>query len=293
MHYEERAAKTILTQTGGFLNGYTHSLNPYEGCAFGGETVRGPGCPFCYVRELPIAKFAGRPWGSWVRAKINASDLIPSDIARFARKRPDKKLRIFMSSSTDPYQGAEARLRLSRRILESLSSHLAMIDLLVVQTRSPLVERDLDLFRLFGDKIWLSLTIETDDENVRKQFTPTSPSLERLKLLSVSTRPACRRKPRSARSCRAIPYVLRNCFEIAAIERSWTHFKRVTEAADAAPRGWECSTGCANRVIVNGLLRIALSRCSPRCDPKWARIASSSVKTASILIRKIICHRER
>src|SRR5215813_728276 len=140
MRYEERFAKTILTPTGGFLNGYTHSLNPYEGCAFGGDTPRGPGCPFCYVRELPVAKFAGMPWGSWVRAKINAPDLISSDIAKFARKHPDKRLRIFMSSSTDPYQGAEIRLRLTRRILETLSSHLAMIELLVVQTRSPLVE---------------------------------------------------------------------------------------------------------------------------------------------------------
>src|SRR4029078_1184193 len=94
--YEERLAKSILTPTGGFLNSYTHSLNPYEGCAFGGETARGPGCPYCYVRELPVAKFAGRPWGSWVRAKTNAAELIDIDIARFTRKHPNRRLRIFM-----------------------------------------------------------------------------------------------------------------------------------------------------------------------------------------------------
>jgi DNA repair photolyase len=175
IQYEERLAKTILTPTGGYLNSYTHSLNPYEGCAFG----TGKGCPFCYVRELPLARFAGRPWGSWVRAKINAPELIEADIARFSRKQPNGKLRIFMSSSTDPYQGMESRLRLSRRILDSLAKHSSVLDLLIVQTRSPLVERDLDIFQLFGEKIWLSLSLETDSEVVRKQFTPTSASVER------------------------------------------------------------------------------------------------------------------
>jgi DNA repair photolyase len=179
LDFQERSAKTILTPTSGFLSGYTHSLNPYEGCAFGADTARGQGCPFCYVRELPLAKFAGRPWGSWVRAKVNAPQLLHADIERFARKHPDKGLRIFMSSSTDPYQGVERRLELSCRILEELVSHLPLLDLLVVQTRSPMVERDLDLFRLFGKKIWLSFTLETDSEEVRRQFTPTSASVER------------------------------------------------------------------------------------------------------------------
>jgi DNA repair photolyase len=188
---QEKSAKSILTPTGGFLNSYTHSLNPYEGCAFGGDSGRGPGCPFCYVRELPVAKFAGQPWGSWLRPKINAEPLLHADIARFTRKHPDKKLRIFMSSSTDPYQGAEARWQLSRKLLIAMSEYLPQIDLLVVQTRSPLVERDLELFKRFGAKIWLSLTLETDCEIARQQLTPTSASVERrLKTLEKFYRAA-------------------------------------------------------------------------------------------------------
>lgn len=179
LHYEERQAKTILTPTGGFLNHYTHSLNPYEGCAFGADLGSGRGCPFCYVREMPIAQFAGRPWGSWLRAKVNAPELVDKDIARFVRKHPERRLRIFMSSSTDPYQGVELRLRLTRRILEALWRHLPTIELLVLQTRSPLVERDIDIIKSFGDRLWLSLTLETDSEEVRKQLTPTSASVAR------------------------------------------------------------------------------------------------------------------
>jgi hypothetical protein len=51
--------------------------------------------------------------------------------------------------------------------------------LLVVQTRSPLVERDLDVLERLGSRVAVSLTIETDDDDVRRKITPTSPSIER------------------------------------------------------------------------------------------------------------------
>ena len=62
---EEVVSKSVLTPANGFLSGYTHSLNPYMGCAWGEN-----GCGvYCYVAESPIARFAGKPWGQWVKAK--------------------------------------------------------------------------------------------------------------------------------------------------------------------------------------------------------------------------------
>ena len=45
----------LTPQRTGFLGAFTHSLNPYMGCAFG----KGGGCPFCYVRALPVAAAGG------------------------------------------------------------------------------------------------------------------------------------------------------------------------------------------------------------------------------------------
>ena len=109
MDYQEIEAKTILNPTGGFLSTFTHSLNAYQGCAFG----RG-GCPYCYVRAMPIQRFAGKPWGEWLKAKVNAPELLAKELAKLR----GTSLRIFMSTATDPYQGAESRLKLTRRILE-------------------------------------------------------------------------------------------------------------------------------------------------------------------------------
>ena len=51
-----------------------------------------------------------------------------------------------MSSAADPYQPAEAKLRITRSILEVFAEH--PIGLLVVQTRSPHVEEDFDILEL-------------------------------------------------------------------------------------------------------------------------------------------------
>ena len=65
--YILKDATRALTPTGGFLKGFGFTLNPYVGCAFGDNG----GCPFCYVRALPVARAENGPWGGWVIAKRN------------------------------------------------------------------------------------------------------------------------------------------------------------------------------------------------------------------------------
>ena len=50
---------------------------------------------------------------------------------------------------------------------------------LVVQTRSPMVVRDCDLFRLIednGGRVQVNMTVTTDDEDIRRTFEPYCPS---------------------------------------------------------------------------------------------------------------------
>jgi DNA repair photolyase len=163
-------AGRILTPASGYLRGYTHTLNPYVGCGFG----RAGGCGvYCYVAESPVGLFAGAPWGTWVRAKTNAADGLRRELARM----PDiSDVRVFMGSATDPYQPAESSLEITRGILEVFRER--HIGTLVVQTRSPLVERDFDLLAAMP-YAWLSMTVETNDEAVRRALTPTCPSIAR------------------------------------------------------------------------------------------------------------------
>ena len=68
-------------------------------------------------------------------------------------------------------------MRLSRAALALMVEHRPRR--LLLQTRSPMVERDLDLLLGLGPNVIVSMTLETDDEQVRRRLTPTSPSVAR------------------------------------------------------------------------------------------------------------------
>jgi DNA repair photolyase len=161
-----REARAILTRTGGYLSGFTHSLQPYAGCEFS--------CEYCYVREMTVqrANPYRLPWSGWIAPKTNAPSLLRREAARGALSGA----RIFCSSATDPYVPLERRLRLTRGCLEVLVARAPAA--LVVQTRSPFVLRDIDLLRrLPGSAV--SITVTPDDERVRRRFEPDSPSTGR------------------------------------------------------------------------------------------------------------------
>ena len=215
--YTLRSVTRALTPTGGFLKGFAFSLNPYVGCAFGDSG----GCPFCYVRMLPVARAGDGPWGAWVIAKSNLAECLERElIALEARGRADRAA-VFMSSATDPYQGFERRLGLTRAALEIFARH--PVRRLLLQTRSPLIERDIDLIERLGERVIVSLSLETDDDDVRRALTPTSPSIAR--------------RVRTARMLRE-----RGIFvQLAIAPMMPNHAERFAELADR----------CADRVIVD------------------------------------------
>jgi DNA repair photolyase len=80
-----------------------------------------------------------------------------------------------MSSATDPYQPLEQRVELTRRILEII---VPKQPFLVVQTRSPLVTRDIDLLQQLH-QVRVNMSITTDSDEVRKKFEPSCASIDR------------------------------------------------------------------------------------------------------------------
>jgi DNA repair photolyase len=161
-----REARSILTRTGGYHGGLTHTLQPYSGCQFS--------CRYCYVREMAVqrANPYGLAWSRWIAPKTNAPELL----ARAAARSTLARARIFCSSATDPYVPLEARLSLTRGCLEVMAAHPPLA--LVLQTRSPLVLRDVALLQRIPHA-GVSFTVTTADEAVRRRFEPDSPRVAR------------------------------------------------------------------------------------------------------------------
>ncbi len=177
MQIQRKQPKRLLNPATGFLKGYSHTLNPYTGCSFG--------CTYCYVRQMPVGLFRREPWGTWVDVKEGTADLLRKELGKAKTKGP---VTIFMSSSTDPYQPLEAKEKATRSLLEVMTE--LQPDFLFVQTRSPLVVRDIDLLQRLGNRVRVSMTVETDREDIRKAFATYAPPiqgrLEALKRISAA-----------------------------------------------------------------------------------------------------------
>jgi DNA repair photolyase len=161
---KEIGSRSIFTPASGFMSEYRYTLNPYGGCAFG--------CDYCYARFFAGTSGGRRTWGDWVVVKRNAVDLV-AEACRSGLLKPGDA--VYMSSVTDPYQPIEKKLILTRDILGAILAS-GVQPRLTIQTRSPLVVRDIDLFVQF-QRLRVNVTVTTDSESVRLRYEPRCPSI--------------------------------------------------------------------------------------------------------------------
>lgn len=152
----EKRAKTILSKSK--VSDYT--INPYVGCAHG--------CKYCYARFIKRYTSHKESWGEFVDVKINAPDLLEKEVLR------KKKGKVWISGVCDPYQPLEKKYKITRKCLEILQRHDWPV---MIQTKSPLVLRDIDLLKKFNE-VEVGFTIGTGDEKIREIFEPRAPPIE-------------------------------------------------------------------------------------------------------------------
>src|SRR5262245_63168963 len=160
---EQINARSIFSAATGFIRrgGFDWTCNPYLGCSFR--------CLYCYEMFLPQNRRPKEDWGKWLQAKVNAVEVARKQAPKVAGQA------VYLSSVTDPYVPAERSLCLTRGILEALAPHQPR---LLVQTRGPLVVRDIDVMKQFRS-VRVNMSIPTDSEAVRQAFEPKAPPLER------------------------------------------------------------------------------------------------------------------
>jgi len=146
---KEVTCKSALSRSN--LPGLDYTLNPYRGCQHG--------CIYCYA---PSILREGREWGSFLDVRVNMPRVLAKEL-----KRKERGV-VGISTVTDPYQPLEKRYELTRRCLEQLLRHDFPVS---IQTKSALVERDLDLITRFSESE-VGVTITTLDENTRAAYEP-------------------------------------------------------------------------------------------------------------------------
>lgn len=176
MEFKEIQAKTILTKCA--IPGIDYVINPYIGCRFA--------CKYCY------ASFMGRfvnkdinEWGEYVYAKVNAPQLLKKEVVKLKNKGAGKE--IFFSSVTDPYQGVEAKYKLTRQCLQILADY-GFKGVASILTKSDLVTRDIDIFKQLRN-VTVGLTVTSTDDSISRYFEKFAPAVsKRLQALKILNR---------------------------------------------------------------------------------------------------------
>jgi len=140
------------------------TINPYRGCAHA--------CVYCFARPTHtyLGLDARRDFEREIVVKVNLPEVL-----RVELKRPSwRGEHVALGTNTDPYQWCEGRYRITRGIWEQL---LAARNPCSVLTKSPLLLRDLDLFRELARRTEFAanLSIPTLDERAWRASEPATP----------------------------------------------------------------------------------------------------------------------
>src|SRR3989339_1707665 len=171
----EIQAKSVFTKSG--LPGSDWVINPYNGCLFG--------CMYCYAAQIARWKHPDEQWGSYLDVKVNAPQVLKQELSKLSRKLKTKNFgSVFFSSVTDPYVGLEAKYKLTRKCLQVLAD-FGYEGSVSVQTKSPLITRDIDVLKRLKN-VSVGCTVTTLDDAVSRFFEGNAPPVtDRIKSLKM------------------------------------------------------------------------------------------------------------
>lgn len=154
--YKRVKVEHALSKSG--LPDLDYAYNPYAGCSHG--------CVYCYARAFTRYSDAALNWGRVVYVKENIIEVLEREVRRLKRGV------VGVSTITDPYQPVEAVEKLTRRGVEILLESGFKVS---IQTKSPLVLRDLDILAAHRSLVDVGFTITTLDPSVSSLIEPGAP----------------------------------------------------------------------------------------------------------------------
>jgi len=170
IQYEPITPKKVLNAVRAPSMPFDWSINPYRGCQHG--------CSFCYARSTHVymGESADDAFQRHIFWKENAPETLRQQLKRMSRL-PES---VAIGTATDPYQQAEGQRLLTRKCLTVLADFGVPV---TITTRSPLIERDLDiLVNMPGSSV--NISVHSLDPVIWRAFEPSTPS-PRLRLATL------------------------------------------------------------------------------------------------------------
>ena len=145
---------------------FNFSINPYRGCEHS--------CIYCFAR--PFHEFLGYSSGLDFETKIHVKRNGPELLRREFMKKSWEPQVVSISGVTDPYQPVEARLKVTRGLLEVFAEFRNPVGLI---TKNALVTRDIDLLSGLArhGAASVAVSITTLDESIARIMEPRTSTI--------------------------------------------------------------------------------------------------------------------
>jgi len=141
------------------------TVNPFRGCEFG--------CRYCYAR--PTHGYLGHADPIEFERRIYVKEADPAKLHSSLKRARESGEEVAIGAATDPYQPAESRFGVTRRVLESV---LRVPGLRVgITTKSPAITRDLDLLRRVAaaGELVVNFSLASLDAALLRRIEPRAP----------------------------------------------------------------------------------------------------------------------
>lgn len=158
-------AKTIVSRNTSPDIPFDRSINPYLGCEHG--------CVYCYARPSHsyLDLSPGLDFETQIFYKPNAADRLLQEW-----QKPGYDVQpITIGANTDPYQPAEKKLQITRRLLSLFLRHEHPVNLI---TKGGLMSRDLDLLGELAKRnlVSVAVSVPTMNDSLKRVLEPRVPA---------------------------------------------------------------------------------------------------------------------
>jgi len=144
---------------------FDRSINPYQGCEHG--------CVYCYARPSHsyLDLSPGLDFETRIFYKPNAAEAL---VAEWAKASYECKP-ITIGANTDPYQPAEKKIGITRKLLRAFLEYRHPVSLI---TKGGLMSRDLDLLAQLAERDLCSVAVSvpTMNDRLKRLLEPRVPS---------------------------------------------------------------------------------------------------------------------
>ncbi len=164
VNYFELASRSLLNRCANPNMPFAWTINPYRGCEFA--------CRYCYARATHefLELHDPRDFERKIYAKSFHAPAFAQELAKVGMNES-----IAIGTATDPYQPAERRYRLTRKMLEVFARRTGYQ--VSITTKSDLVARDVELLDQIRqhNSVSVNMTVTTLDTALARAIEPMAP----------------------------------------------------------------------------------------------------------------------